>query len=176
MNYSQGFYNMKDYMNPNNMPPYYGNIPMPVMGMACMDNTGYPSSMPFIPDSYIPTKSNMSMPNGDMPALPSMPTNNMPNMNMPTYPDMPGMPGTMPGMPGTMPGMPNNNRTYPMKPRMPENNMPTYPTMPGMPEGNMPNYPMPGTQMNCKQLYEYMKRMNCMEQLNDMNDMQIDEN
>lgn len=173
MNYSKGFYNMKDYMNPNNMPPYYGNVPMPVMGMACMDNIGgYPSSMPFIPDSYIPAKSNMPMPDGDMPALPNMPMNNMPgmpNMNMPTYPEMPGMP-TMPGMPNTMPGMPST------MPGMPNGNRPPYPMMPNMPEGNIPASPMmPGTQMNCRQLYEYMKRMNCMEQLNNMNDMQIDE-
>jgi len=162
MNYSQGFYNMKDYMIPSNLPTFYGNIQMPVIGMACMDNMGYPSSMPFIPDSYIPTKSNMPMPNGDMPAMPNMPMNNMPNMpmnnmpnmKMPTYPSMPGMP--------MMPGMPGNNR-------------PPYPIMPNIPEENMQDFPMmPGTQMNCKQLYEYMKRMNCMEELNKMNDMEID--
>lgn len=151
MNYSQGFYNMKDYMNHDSVPPYYGNIQMPVMGMACIDNMGYIASMPFIPDSYIPAISNMPMPDGDMPALSNMPNINMPmmsNMNMPTYPTMP-----------TMPSMPN----------MPNMNMPTYPTMPGMPNSKMPSSTiMPGTPMNCQQLYEYMQRMNCMENMNNM--------
>nr|WP_312575903.1 hypothetical protein [Sedimentibacter sp.] len=192
MNYSQGFYNMKDYMGPNNVPPYYGNVQMPVMGMACMDNMGYISSMPFIPDSYIPVKSNMPMPDGDMPALPNMPNGNMPtmpnmpNMNMPTYPTMPTMPGmpnsnmpgmpnsNMPGMPnGNMPGMPNGNM-----PGMPNSNMPGMPNgnMPGMPNGNMPTMPnsnmtsptMPGQSMNCQQLREYMQRMNCMDNMNNI--------
>jgi hypothetical protein len=190
MNYSQGFYNMKDYMRSEYLPPYYVNMKMPVMGVACMDNIG---NMPFIPDTYIPTKSNIPMPNGDIPAIPNrnmppyptMPK--MPNTNMPTYPTMPEMPNTnmptyptMPEMPNmnmptypTMPEMPNMNMpTYPTMPEMPNMNMPAYPTMPEMPNTNMPTYPtmpgMPSAQMNCKQLYECIQRMHCMNNLNNI--------
>lgn len=157
MNYSRGFYNDSKYMNPYNSFPFYGNMQMPVRGMASMDNRSNTSSTPFIPDSYMPTISNIPMPDGDMPALPSIPS--IPNDTMPTYPTTSDMNN------GNMP-------TYPTMPDMNNGNMPAYPNMPHMNNGNMPAYPsmptMPGMPMNCQQLLEYMHRMNCMENMYNM--------
>lgn len=107
---------------------------------------------PFIPDTEIPFEID-----GDMPALPRTPVTQMPQPGMPQQPQMPDMPG-MPQHP-QMPGMPQ-------QPQMPMPGMPQQPQMPGMmPDGNM--YPMmPGMPngmppLNCEQLMEMMRRMNC---------------
>ncbi|HHZ03156.1 MAG TPA: hypothetical protein GX396_09540 [Tissierellia bacterium] len=73
---------------------------------------------------------------------------------------------------GDMPALPRTFNGQPGMPQMP--GMPGMPQMPAMPDdGNL--YPMPGMfydmpQMNCEQLREMMRRMNCPMSDMEMND------
>ncbi len=146
MNYPQDFNNNSNYMMPYNP---YGYFNVPVMGVSCLDSMAYMNSMPYMTSNRMPGMPNMP---GSMPSMPNMPT--MPNM-----PNMPNMPGSMPGMPN-MPEMPSNNMPF-----IPDTEMPG---IPNFPDGDMPAMPedmmqSPGMPINCQQLMEFVKRMNCME-------------
>ncbi|HRC81136.1 MAG TPA: hypothetical protein PLF27_07105 [Sedimentibacter sp.] len=138
-----------------------------------MPDLTQPGSMPGMPDLTQP---------GAMPGMPGLiPPWMLPEMQ-PGMPMMPGMPQTqmpmMPGMPQTqmpmMPGMPQTQMPMmPGMPEMPQTQMPITPgmppQMPGMPpaDGNiyptMPEMMQPGMmpRINCEQLRELMRRMNC---------------
>lgn len=151
------------YQNYRNSMPHYNSMPyncdpmslgfvpgMPPYGSSMLmksNNFSPMTYMPLVPEDYVP----------DMPFIPETEMNSM--LCMPQMPN-----GTMP------PYMPS----MPQMPEWPDGDMPAMPAMPGdsnyYPDMQMPymnNSTMP-TPMTCEQLMEMMKRMNCMEQMNNM--------